>query len=203
MTSPAKDTSHFYNYDKINSFNAVFNFCVGLRGVGKTFGAKERAVKRAISRGEQFVYIRRYKDELQISRDTFFDDLIAEGKFPEYDFRINGKVAQMTLKVTAEGKKKEWVTIGHFIPLSIAQSVKSASFPKVTTIIYDEFIIEKGLVQYLPNEAVKFQGLYSTIARSRENVRVYFLANAVSITNPYFLYYNIQIGRASCRERVF
>lgn len=196
MSAPAVDTSIFYNYDKINSYNAVFNFCVGLRGVGKTFGAKERAVKRAISRGEQFVYIRRYKDELQISRDTFFDDLVAEGKFPDWDFRINGKVAQMAPKKTAGDKKRAWATIGHFIPLSISQSVKSASFPLVTTIIYDEFIIEKGNVQYLPNEAVKFQGLFSTIARRRENVRVYFLANAVSITNPYFLYYNIRPDKA-------
>ena len=188
--------SVFYNFDRLNSYNGVFNFCVGMRGVGKTFGAKERAIKRAIKHGEQFIYMRRYKDELQMSRDSFFDDIVAEEKFPDWDFRINGKVAEMAHVKTRDHKKREWKKIGHFIPLSISQSVKSVSFPLVTTIIYDEFIIEKGNVPYIANEAIKFQGFYSTVARNRENVRVYFLANAVSITNPYFLYYEIRPDKA-------
>lgn len=198
---PAMDKNRaYYNFDKLNSFNGYFNFCVGMRGVGKTFGAKLRAIKRFIKKDEQFIYLRRYKDELQFSRDTFFDDIIAEGYFPEWDFRINGKVGQMALKATKDDKKRVWKTCVHFIPLSISQSFKSVPFPKVYTIIYDEFIIEKGNVPYISNEATKFLGFYSTVARNREGVKVYFLANAVSITNPYFLYYKIrpdQVGEFS------
>lgn len=196
MSAPAKDTSHYYNYDKINSYNGAFNFIVGMRGVGKTFGAEINAIRKALKKDEQFIYMRRYKDELQMSRDTFFDAIITEEIFPDWDFRINGKKAEAAHKKTAKDKKRQWKIIGWFIPLSVAQSVKSVSFSKVTTIIYDEFIIEKGNIQYLPNEAIKFQGFYSTVARNRENVRVYFLANAVSITNPYFLYYRIRPDKA-------
>lgn len=194
MSVPATET-HYYNFDKLNSYNGIFNFCVGMRGVGKTFGAKERAIKRFIKKGEQFVYVRRYKEELQISRDTFFDDIIAADKFPDYDFRINGKMGQICHKNSADQKKREWKTLCYFFPLSQAAAIKSASFPNVYTIIYDEFIIEKGNTPYIANEAVKFLGLYSTIARKREGVKVFFLANAVSITNPYFLYYKIRPDR--------
>jgi len=33
--------------------------------------------------------------------------------------------------------------------------------------------------------------VYETIARSRDNVRVMFLANAITFTNPYFIYFKI------------
>ena len=193
FAAPEKDV--YYNFDKLNSYNGVFNFCVGMRGVGKTFGAKLRAIKRFINKGEQFIYMRRYKDELQYSRDTFFDDIIAEGYFPEWEFRINGKVGQMAPKETKGDKKRVWKTCVHFIPLSVSQSFKSVPFPTVYTIIYDEFIIEKGNVPYIASEVTKFLGFYSTVARNREGVKVYFLANAVSITNPYFLYYKITPDR--------
>ena len=50
----------FYDYNKVLSYNAMFNFIIGERGVGKTFGAKKFCINRFLKYGEQFVYIRRY-----------------------------------------------------------------------------------------------------------------------------------------------
>ena len=36
----AKD---FYSFDKVYSYNAVYNFIPGGRGIGKTYGAKKKA----------------------------------------------------------------------------------------------------------------------------------------------------------------
>jgi len=82
--------------------------------------------------------------------------------------------------------------MGYFMSLSVAQNVKSVAFPMVTLIIYDEFIIEKGNTQYLPNESTVFNNFYLTVDRYKDKTRVLFLANAVSITNPYFLEYEIR-----------
>jgi hypothetical protein len=193
MTTATATKFDYYNYDKILSFAAFWNFIIGGRGLGKTFGAKIKVLTWAIrtSGDDQFIYMRRYKDELRMSRDTFTADI--QDKFPDKDFRHQGWAMQMADASTRDQKKnREWITIGYFIPLSVAQSVKSVSFSKVKTIIFDEFIIEKGMTHYLPNEAVAFQNFYSTVDRAQDKTRVLFLANSVTMENPYFTYYNIR-----------
>ena len=193
----AKD---FYSFDKVYSYNAVYNFIPGGRGIGKTYGAKKKAISAAIKRGDQFIYLRRYSKELSVSRDTFFADIAHE--FPKWEFRIHGSKAQMTEAINLDKlpddqkqkaiKGRVWQTIGYFVALSTAQSQKSVAFPKVKLIIYDEFIIEKGAIHYLPNETTVFNNFYNTVDRWKDKTRVLFLANAVSITNPYFIEYRIR-----------
>lgn len=180
----------YYSFNRIRSYNGTFNFIVGGRGLGKTFGAKEESIKKFIKFGEQFIYLRRYYDELIDSKQTFFSDV--QHSFPQHDFRVQGNVAQIASKESADDKKRTWLTMGYFLALSKAQSTKSVSFHDVTTIIYDEFIIEKGLQQYLPAEATAFVNFYSTVDRYQDKTKVFFLANSVSIMNPYFLEYDIK-----------
>jgi hypothetical protein len=191
MVAPvkARKTHPWYSFDRLLSYNAVFNFCAGGRGMGKTYDAKKRSVKKAIKRGEQFIYLRRYREEMQIARRTFFADFAHE--FPDYDFRVLGWEAQMSHMSKREDKKRSWDTIGYFIALSQAQNVKSGSFHKVTTIIFDEFIAEHGR-QYLKDEANAFLGFYSTVDRNQDKTIVLFCANSVTIMNPYFMYFEIR-----------
>lgn len=191
MTKP-KRQFRWYNWDKIMSFNAMFNFLVGQRGVGKTYGWKKKRIQAAIRRGEEFMYVRRYKEELKVSKDTFFADLVANNEFPDWDFRTWGSLAQMSPAATRDDKKRSWKTIGHFIALSTAQSIKSVAYPLVTNIGFDEFIIEKGTTHYISNEVHAFLNLYSTVDRNQDKTKVFFMANSVSIMNPYFLYWDIK-----------
>ena len=181
----------FYNFNKLWSYQAYYNFVLGPRGTGKTYGAKVKAVKNAISKGEQFIYMRRYKEELRLGRDSFFSDIRRE--FPRYDFQVQGNLAQMSPASQRDVKNREWKTIGYFVALSTAGNQKSVSYPDVTLLIYDDFIIQKGAVRYLPNEARMFNEFYSTVDRYRGQVKALFLANAVSIMNPYFLEYDIDV----------
>ena len=66
------------------------------------------------------------------------------------------------------------------------------SYPDVTMIIFDEFIIDKGTYKYLSDEVTCFLEFYETVARIRD-VQVFFLSNAITITNPYFLYWNLKM----------
>lgn len=45
---------------------------------------------------------------------------------------------------------------------------------------------------YLKNEVFNFLNLLETIARLRD-VRVFLLANSVTISNPYFIYFDISL----------
>ena len=167
----------YYNFDRINSYNACFNFILTNRGYGKSYGAKERVIKRFKKYGEQFVYVRRYKTELK-KLSMFFDDI--KEKFPNDKFAVIGNKFYMNKKV-----------IGYAIALSTSLIEKSTPYPLVCTIIFDEFIVDKGHIKYIPNEVDIFLELYSTIARKRNNVKVYFLANNISDVNPYFIYFDI------------
>lgn len=203
MTSSVAKKRPYYDYTPILSYNAIYNFLVGGRGIGKTYGIKRRSIKRAIDYGHQFIYVRRYKTEMVPSRQTFFADVEAE--FPDHEFKVNGNMAMVAKFVNPENyaseadykkatKDRDWSTIGYFVSLSTAQTQKSVSYPKVRTVIFDEFIIEKGSFHYLPDEADVFNNFYSTVdrARTKDEVQVFFLANSVSIMNPYFLKYGIR-----------
>ncbi len=188
MPPKTKNKFSYYSFDKIYSFNATYMFIIGARGLGKTYGAKKRVINNYLRNGEQFIYLRRYNTELR-SRGTFFADIAHE--FPDWHFRVIGKEAQVA-PYEPDPKKREWETMGYFVPLSTAQTQKSVAYPAVTTIIFDEFIIEKGALHYLPNEAKAMNEFYSTVDRWQDKTRVLFLANAVSIMNPYFLEYDIK-----------
>lgn len=179
----------YYSFDKVYSYNATFMFICGARGLGKTYGAKKRVIQNFIRRGEQFIYLRRFKTELN-SFQTFVADLLHE--FPDHEFRINGKKLFISpVSEKEKGKQREWKLAGYAVALSNAQTQKSVAYPLVTTIIFDEFIIEKGALRYLPDEAKAFNDFYSTVDRWKDKTRVLFLANAISIMNPYFIEYQI------------
>lgn len=180
----------FYNYNRICSYNAVYNFIMGARGLGKTYGAEVRAIKDFIKKGHEFVYLRRFKNEITATKGTFFDPFAHE--FPDWDFQVAGNLIQIAPIETHGQKKREWATMGYFVALSTAQSKKGASFAKVRTIIFDEFIIEKGNTHYLPDESTVFNNFYVTVDRWQDRTKVFFLANSVSIMNPYFIAYDIK-----------
>lgn len=188
-TAMTRKLHPFYNFDKVMSYNGTYNFVVGGRGIGKTYGKKKRAIKSFIKRGEQFIYLRRYKTELVTARNTFFADIAHE--FPDWDFRVQGNTAEIAPRETRDDKKRQWQTMAYFIALSTAQTQKSVAFPRVRTIIFDEFIIETGSLHYLPDESKVFNNFYSTVDRWQDKTRVWFLANSVSIMNPYFIAHEI------------
>jgi len=78
------------------------------------------------------------------------------------------------------------------MPLSSWQSVKSREFPNVCTILYDEFLLEKSSKQsYMEDEPKALLNFMDTVIRNRDNARVICMSNAVSIVNPFFIYFNI------------
>jgi len=167
--------SLYYDPSKMLSYNRILNFIIGARGIGKSYSMKIHPIRRFIKHGEQFIYLRRYKDEIK-KFDNYFNDVAKE--FPNVKFQIKGRKAYI------DGKLAGWA-----IPLSSWQSEKSNAYPNVTTIIYDEFIREKDNSGYIPNEVPALLNLMDTVFRDRENVRCICLSNAVTIVNPYFLYF--------------
>jgi hypothetical protein len=160
------------------SYNALYSFVVGSRGAGKTFGAKKLAIKKFLKNGSQTIYLRRYKTELD-DFGKFFDD-IAEF-FPGVTFEVKGKTGYIN---------GEPAIIA--IALSTGLIKKSTSYARVKLVIFDEFVIDSKVIHYLSNEVQAFLEMYETIARLRDDCPVLFLSNAVSIVNPYFIFWKIK-----------
>lgn len=168
----------FYNFHELLSHNALFNFVIGNRGAGKTYGFKKLAIKGFLKRGRQFIYLRRYKTEFD-AVSTFFNDISHE--FPNVDFEVKGKTFYINGKIA-----------GYAVALSTALTKKGTSYHDVDLIGFDEFVIDSKVIHYMHNEVTAFLEFYETVARLRDNVRVCFISNNVSIVNPYFLYWNIK-----------
>lgn len=183
LSTPLSPIFMWYDVNETLSYNALLNFVLGPRGAGKTYSCKRKVIKNFLKDGAQFVYLRRYETELNHGKaQKFFDDI--KGEFPNHE---------LTVSRTGEFMCDDAV-IGWPIPLSKASQFKSVPFPRVTFIIFDEFIIDQGLVRYLPNEVETFNEMYSTIARLRD-VKVLFLSNAITYTNPYFLYFGLEVPK--------
>lgn len=174
-----KNNFEWFTPDKVFSYNAYLNFVVGLRGVGKTYGAKKWCIKRFLKTGEKFIYLKRFKEDFKGDEIAqFFDDIAKDKDLSIHEFKVRGK------KLYVDNQE-----CGQVMMLSVQQGKKSIPYPDTNTIIFDEFIIEKGYQHYLPNEPLKLLGFMDTIFRNRENVRCLCLANSVSWVNPYFTFY--------------
>jgi hypothetical protein len=171
------DKALYYNPNKLLSYNRILSFCIGARGIGKSYAWKVHPIKRFLKYGEQFIYLRRYKPELK-KVSQYFDNVKEE--FPGVELKVKGR------EFYVNGKLAGWA-----IPLSSWQSEKSNAYPNVSTIVFDEFLREKDNSGYLPNEVSATLNLMDTVFRDRENCRLIALSNAVSIVNPYFLYFNL------------
>lgn len=173
----------YYDYQRVLSYNATFNFLTGSRGCGKTYGAKKFVIKDAIYNGNQFVYLRRYKTELDESCEGFFDALKAKGEFEEVEFTIKKKKSSVEFKA-------DDVIIGYGLTLSTSLYLKSREFPFVKNIVFDEFLIDAGTVHYLKNDVETFLDVVESVGRDRD-IRVFLIGNAVQRANPYYNYFDL------------
>lgn len=176
----------FYDLTPLLSRQCLLNFVLGERGVGKSYGFKKFVINDYLKRGNEFVYIRRYKDELTIACDSFFDQLTDNNEFEGHNFSVQISKKKVT-KFKCDGN-----VFGYAVPLTTSSILKSATFSKVKTIVFDEFLICDPVHHYLRNEVIQFLETIETIARLRD-IRIILLANASSEANPYFDFFSIKL----------
>lgn len=177
----------YYSYDKLMSFPFLLAFVIGERGVGKSYGAKKLVVKKFLKSGEQFIYLRRYKTELDTALATFWDDLNANDEFPDHKLKV--VKSKLLTTFTCDGK-----VCGYAVPLSTSNILKSTAFPNVKLIIFDEFLLDtgSGSYRYLRSEFGMVMDVIETVGRLRD-IQVIFLGNATTQVNPYFANLNLSL----------
>ena len=175
----------YIDIKKILRLEQPFNFIVGGRGTGKTYGALKSAYESDI----RIMLMRRTQAQC---------DLINKAEFNPYkaiNADINSNVTVKSIskynsKLVEETEESERL-VGYTCALSTISNMRGFDASDVKLLIYDEFIPEKH-ERSLKNEGSAFLNAYETINRNRElkgikPLQVLCLANAFNIANPIFL----------------
>ncbi|WP_273756666.1 phage DNA encapsidation protein [Bartonella sp. MM73XJBT] len=198
-----------YDLDKVLSYNALWSFLDGNKELGKTFSALRFVCNAYKKRDEQFIYVRRTQEEIQRVKDAMFIPLEDKGILKPSEFRCKGQHILYNSEIYLDEfqgggetgskipyrqpplfKAKNDMLCGYLIPLSSAIEYKQSPFPKVKTIIFDEYVCEQE--KYLENEPEKLISLCETVFRHRDEGRIICLSNSVSRFNPYFDFFNLK-----------
>jgi len=184
--------SYYYDGREMLSHNALFNFILGNRSVGKSFWFKDWMLNHEPD--NLIIWIRRSKEDIDQTKSNWLIDLNNQNRLEpdrEYVATKDGIYVDGILKIA-------------FVALSTMAGRQSVVFEmfkdKTSTpddkpyeakkrIVFEEFIDPNG--KYLKNEVELFLNLYVTIKRT-SRVPVYFIGNKISFVNPYFEYFHIK-----------
>ena len=181
----------YYSLDRILDYNATYNVIFGERSNGKTYSVLKYGLKQFIDTGEQMAIIRRWSEDIKGRRASeIFSGIkannevykLSKGVYSGIYYRA-GKYFLCTYDDDDRPVYNDNDCFAYIFAVSEGEHNKSISYPRVSTILFDEFIT-KGI--YLPDEFVLFMNVLSTIIRDRKDVKIFMLGNTVSKHCPYF-----------------
>lgn len=181
----------YYSTASIDKKKATYNVIFGERSNGKTFALLKKCLKDFFETGSQMGYVRRWKEDITGRRATQVYAGINEagvvkelsgGKYDAIHYYA-GKWYLCTFSEDGKTIYSDQDIVAYAFALSDVEHDKSTSYPRIGTIVFDEFLSRQ---MYLPDEFVSFMNTVSTIVRRREDVHVYMLGNTVSKFCPYF-----------------
>lgn len=186
-----KKKFHYYSLKNIQRKDATYNVIFGERSNGKTYAVLKQALENYKKDGSQFAYVRRWQDDIKARRaSTVFNGLAEDGTIEKlFDGAYtgvtyySGKFYLCTFDDNGKAIYSDSDVLGYTFALSETEHGKSNSYPRVTLIMFDEFLTKH---LYLPDEFVLFMNTISTIVRLRTNVKIYMLGNTVNKFCPYF-----------------
>lgn len=172
----------YLNVADIIDNSTTFNFILGARGVGKTYGSLLYCLENKI----KFIFMRRTQEQI---------DLVTSGDFnPFKPFEKVGYVTNIRkLKKHIYGVYLEDAPepFCFMIALSTFANLRGFNISDVDVIIYDEFISEAH-VRPIKEEGKALLNAYETINRNRElegekPIKMICLANSEELANPIFV----------------
>lgn len=176
----------FYKLRKIMSYNLPIMIIIGARGMGKSFSVKEYVLNDFVNnKDHRFVWVRDTAESVekltQNNGIKFTEDIELMNNSKLKEVKINKGVCVVNNTIA-----------GEFMPASIYQKFKGSSYQKCYNLVIDEFIPEKSTVRKISAEAII--NTMSTIVRSRNDGRVFMMANAIDRADPFLDALGVELG---------
>lgn len=171
----------YWDITKILPYQRHFNLINGERSIGKTYTCQKYFLKKALEKGEEFVYLVRTKTEKGSGAFEMAFNKVCKKEFP-------GIVFNFTIESL---ETEDHLQLGYCYALSEYQSVKKRSFPNVRWLLFDEYMIEENTgLRYFNGwkEPNIFLNLYHSIDREEDRLTCFLLGNNTSFYNPYHLH---------------
>ena len=177
----------YVDIEKILSYKLPFNFIIGGRGTGKTYGALKTAYLTRI----RFILMRRTQAQCDLINKPEFNPYKAICADMGLDIGVKSISKYNALIYENTDADTEPEVLGYTCALSTISNMRGFDASDVKLLLYDEFIPEKH-ERALKNEGSAFLNAYETINRNRElqhkePLQVLCLANAFNIANAIFL----------------
>ena len=181
----------YYSPSRINKKDATYNVIFGERSNGKTYALLEQSLRSYFKDGSQMGYVRRWKEDITGRRasrlfsginENGVIDKLSKGEFSGVHY-FAGKFYLCNYDDKGKPIYGDNDIVAFTFSLSDGEHDKSTSFPKIKTIVFDEFLTNR---LYLGDEFVLFMNTVSTIVRRRDDVKIYMLGNTVNKFCPYF-----------------
>lgn len=178
----------YYNLDNLLKCDCRWNILYGMRSNGKSYAVKRHVILDAYKHGNHFVYLRRWSEDIK-EKDvrSYFDDMpidkLTDGEW-EYIHTFRGYF--YFAKGSGDDMEKS-EPIGRYCALNLYERYKSQTFPRVKTIIYEEFLTNRIYLggngeNSEPRILMQF---VSTVARDRD-IDIFLIGNTISRVCPYF-----------------
>lgn len=206
----AYDAQGYIDWPLILSKDAPYNLIIDARTRGKTFGLRYQCALRDYpKRGKRFVEFARTKEQLKGSDALqvgyyakMYSVLPDDALLSRYLLDTQGRIARIAQRPDKENAKPKWDTLGYFLALSDAGTIKnrSNSFANVRRYIFDEALLDRRIDKihnYLPNEIEAVASIMTSVSRENKNTpdadrpRLYLLGNAVDLTCPWLAHFGI------------
>lgn len=190
-------SSGYVDIEKILSYKLPFNFLLGGRATGKTYGA----LKTLYQTDTRFMLMRRTQAQCDLINKPEFNPYKVICNDLGIDIRVRSISKYNSLIYEDFGDDAE-KTLAYTCALSTIANMRGFDASDCKVLLYDEFIPERH-ERAIKNEGSAFLNAYESINRNRElqghdPLQALCLANAFNIANAIFL----ELGLVGICERM-
>ena len=180
----------YVDIEKILSYKLPFNFLLGGRATGKTYGA----LKTLYQSDTRFMLMRRTQAQCDLINKPEFNPYKVICSDLGVDIRVRSISKYNSLIYESFGDDAE-KTLGYTCALSTIANMRGFDASDCKVLLYDEFIPERH-ERAIKSEGSAFANAYESISRNRElqgkdPLQAVCLANAFNIANPIFLEFGL------------
>lgn len=187
----------FYDLQPLWDTHCDYNFVISGRGPGKSTAMVNKLIDEFADHGAEFVRIARYDWETSRTlMNQWFNEVNRERMHEKLGAHPSFESLQWLARSDDDDKYAQ--VMGHLVTLNNQDTVKSAAYDRVENVVFEEFSLLRER-DYMQGEVEAFLSALSTIARRRQNVRVWFIGNTLSKHNPFFDFFGIDIDRMNIK----